>query len=145
MKKLILVIALVIGTIQLAKAQTTFGGGVSFGNGTSLEAKADFNVANQISVSPSINYFLNTAGYSAFQFNVDAHYNIQSNDDMVIYPLVGLNYYMITTTGYTGGSDLGLTLGAGSTYKLSESMKLYAELKYIRSGIGISAGILFSL
>lgn len=145
MRKIILYITVIVASIQFTQAQTTYGAGISFGNGTAVEVKADFNVADQISISPSVDYFLNTTGYSAFQINLDAHYNFESGGNLVFYPLAGLNYYIVSGNSITGTSDLGLTIGGGGTFKLSDSMKIYSELKYIRSGVGISAGILFSL
>ncbi len=146
MKKIIFIFAVLVGITQFTKAQTLVGGGVFLGTGsTAIEAKADFNIADQISVSPSVDYFLSTVGYSAFQINVDGHYNFESSDKLAFYPLAGLNYYILSGNGFTASSGLGFTVGGGGTYKLSDTMKIYSELKYIRSGVGISAGVLFSL
>ncbi len=148
MKKIILSLVIILGVSQFAKAQTDLGVGVLVGTGTTaIEAKANFNVSDVISVSPSFDYFLvdSSFDYSLYMIAADGHYNFEVSDQFVAYPLVGLNYFVVSGNGYTGGSNIGLTIGGGATYGLSDSMKLYAEAKYIRSGFGLSAGILFSL
>lgn len=148
MRKIFLTIAIVLGVSQFAKAQTDLGVGILVGTGTTaIEAKANFNVTDVISISPSVDYFLvdSDFDYSLFMIGVDGHYNFELNDDFTAYPIVGLNYFFVSGDGYSGGSDIGLSVGGGATYGLSDSMKLYAEAKYIRTGFGLSAGILFSL
>lgn len=148
MKKIILAFVIVLGISQFAKAQTDLGVGVLIGTGeTAIEAKANFYVSDVISISPFVDYYLvgGDYDYSLFLAGVDGHYNFEVGDGFVVYPLVGLNYFYVTGDGYSGGSDIGLTIGGGATYGLSDSMKLYAEAKYIRTGFGLAAGILFSL
>lgn len=148
MKKIILTIAIVLGISQFAKAQTDVGVGILVGTGeTAIEAKANFMVSDVFSISPSVDYYLigGDFDYSLFLMGVDGHYNFEVNDKFIAYPLAGLNYFIVSGDGYSAGSNIGLTLGGGATYGLSRNMKIYTELKYIRSGFGLSAGILFSL
>ena len=148
MKKIILTIAIVFGMSQFAKAQVDLGGGLSLLWGTTaIEAKADFPITEKISISPSFDYFLvdSAFDYSMFMISADGHYNFEVSDGFVAYPLVGFNYFSVSSDDFSYGSGIGLNIGGGATYALSDSMKLYGELKYIRIAFGLSAGILFSL
>ena len=145
MKKLILTVFVSFFGILATNAQTNIGAGVFFGNGsTAIEAKADFKVADKISISPSVDYYL-VSGYSMFGLGIDGHYNIEASEGLLVYPLIGLNYGIVSGNGFTYGGGLGFTAGGGASYQISDSMKLYAEVKYLNSGVGISTGILFSL
>jgi len=149
MKKIILTIAIVIGVSQFINAQKDFGAGVlvgTYGN-LGIEAKADFGITETISISPSFDYFLvdSVLDYTMFLISADGHYNFEINDTFTAYPLLGLNYLNISGNGFTYGTGIGLNIGGGAKYAISDSFKLYAEAKYVRSGFGLSAGVLFSL
>jgi len=160
MKKVLLLTLFVLFTLTKMNAQTSVGGGVMLSDEMAIEAKADFGVSDQISISPSFDYFLIDAnkygtGYgisdlsiTMFMIGADGHYNLGDPEALNYYPLLGLNYVSVSFSGegasYSYGSGIGLTVGGGATYALSESMKLYGEVKYIRSGLGLSAGLLFS-
>ena len=145
MKKLIIIFVFTFIGFFSMNAQTELGAGVTFGGDTAIEAKANFKLTDVIDLSPSIDYYLNTGGLSVFQINLDAHYNFESGENLVFYPLAGLNYYIVSGGGVTATSDLDFTVGAGGTYKLSDTMKIYTELKYLRSSFVVATGILFSL
>ena len=160
MKKIILILVIVLGISQFAKAQTDLGGGIALWGDIGIEAKANFGITEAISISPSIDYFLidDFDGGTFLMFNVDGHYNFEVGEGFVAYPLVGINYYhfsydipeyTILGVTYGGGNisdgDIDLNIGGGATYALSDSMKLYAEVKFMRSDVGLSAGILFGL
>ena len=154
MKKVLLLTLFTLLSITKINAQTSVGGGLLLGSyTTAIEVNADFGVSEQISISPSIDYYLvgNTYGSNVTMYllGLDGHYNLGDNESFNYYPLLGLNYFSVSFSGegynFSYGSGIGLTAGGGGTYALSESIKLYGELKYIRSGIGFSAGIMFSL
>lgn len=149
MKKIILTIAIAVGTLQFAKAQTDVGAGVLIGsyNSIAVEAKANFNVSEKIDISPSVDYFLvgSDYDYTMFMISADAHYNFDGGDNLKVYPLLGLNYLNISGSGFSYGTGIGLNVGGGVTLGLSDKMKLYGEAKYVRTGFGLSAGLLFSL
>lgn len=144
MKNVLLVLVAVLG-LSTMQAQMEVGGGLAIGGGTAIEAKADFEVSDQISISPSLDYYLIDGDYSVFGINADGHYNFDVNDDFTAYPLLGFNYLVISGNGYSYSSGIGINVGGGATYKISDSMKLYGELKYRRYGSGLSFGVLFSL
>jgi len=153
MKKGLLSTLFILFALTNMNAQTSVGAGVLLGNGaTAIEAKANFGISDQISISPSFDYFLLDNSYgsnvSMYMLGVDGHYNLGDPESLNYYPLLGLNYLSVSFSGdgynFSYGSGIGLTAGGGATYALSESMKLYGEVKYIRSGLGLSAGLLFS-
>ncbi len=158
MRKIILTIAIVLGISQFAKAQIDVGAGIALWGDMGIEVKANIPVTEQISISPSIDYFFEDypgASITSLIFNVDGHYNFEVGEGFVAYPILGINYWNYSINfddsevddliGGTSGGDVGLNAGGGATYALSDSMKLYAEVKFMRSTAGLSAGILFGL
>lgn len=146
MKTILVTVTILLIGFSKSMAQTKVGAGFLINNGlNAIEAKANFNITDQIDLSPSVDYFLNTPGYSAFMISADGHYNFEASDTFQVYPLVGLNYFIVSGNGYTGTSDIGFTLGGGANYAISNKMSLFGEVKYIRSSLGLSVGILFSL
>lgn len=159
MKKIILTLVIVLGISQFAKAQTDIGGGVALWGEVGVEVKANFGITEDISISPYIDYFfledIPGASISSMMFNVDGHYNFEVGEGFVAYPLLGINYWNYNISfddselddliGGSSGGDVGVNIGGGATYAISDSMKLYAEVKFLRSDVGLSAGILFGL
>jgi opacity protein-like surface antigen len=149
MKKLFLTLVTVFFFTQFSKAQTQVGAGILVGayNATAIEAKANFNVSDDIDISPSFDYFLINSNYdfSIFMLSADGHYNFDAGDQFTVYPLIGLNYLSISGNGYSYSDGIGLNVGGGASYGISDNLKLYAEAKYVRTGFGLSAGVLFSL
>ena len=99
-KTLVLTVSfLVIGFTSL-NAQTQIGAGFLVSNGiNAIEAKANFGVTDQIDISPSVGYFLGTENYSAFIITADGHYNFEAGDAFKVYPLAGLNYFVVSGDG----------------------------------------------
>ncbi len=154
MKKGLLLTLFALFSMTRISAQTSLGGGLLLGSyTTAVEVKADFGVSEQISISPSIDYYLVDSSFGSnvtmYLLGVDGHYNLGDAESFNYYPLLGLNYFSVSFSGegynFSYGSGVGLTVGGGGTYALSESLKLYGELKYIRSGVSFSAGVMFSL
>ncbi len=157
MKKIILAFVIILGISQFAKAQVDIGGGVALWGDMGIEVKADFPITEEISISPSVDYFFEDypgASVTSLIFNVDGHYNFEVGEGFVAYPILGINYWNYSISfdnelyddfGGTSGGDVGINAGGGATYALSDSMKLYAEVKFLRSAVGLSAGILFGL
>jgi len=165
MKKLFISI-LFFGLLLVTKvnAQSAIGGGLLLADPIAIEAKADFNVTDRISISPYFNYFIGNSNsgnyenvsYKAgpdFIIGADGHYNLGEPESFNYYPLIGLQYGSYSASGSVGeysssvsSSGIGFNIGGGATYALSNNMKIYGELKYnYFIGVGLSAGILFSL
>lgn len=156
MKKIILAFVIALGISQFAKAQVDLGAGVALWGDMGIEVKANFPVSEEISISPSIDYFFDDfpgASVTSLIFNVDGHYNFEVGEGFVAYPILGINYWNYSINYDidpiididTSGGDVGLNAGGGATYALSDSMKLYGEVKFLRSDVGLSVGILFGL
>lgn len=156
MKKIILAFVITLGISQFAKAQVDLGAGVALWGDMGIEVKANFPVSEEISISPSIDYFFDDfpgASVTSLIFNVDGHYNFEVGEGFVAYPILGINYWNYSINYDidpiididTSGGDVGLNAGGGATYALSDSMKLYGEVKFLRSDVGLSVGILFGL
>ncbi len=162
MKKGLIFMLFALFAMSNVKAQTSIGGGLAVWDDLGVEVKANFGINEQLSISPSFDYLFADEG-SHFIVNTDVHYNLGDPDALNFYPLAGLNYtyysfdipsYTINGQTFGGGSvsdgGIGFNLGFGSTYSVSDSMKLYGEVKflsndYMANDIGASFGILFSL
>jgi len=145
MKKSLFLILMAFFAMSNVNAQLSLGGGVLLSNSTAVEFKADFGLAQKLSISPSFDYFLlGKKNVSMYMFGVDGHYSLGNRDSFDFYPLLGVNFFNYSN-GNSKASTTGLTAGGGISYALSDSMKLYGEAKYLHSSFGASLGILFSL
>ncbi|MDY7394743.1 porin family protein [Aureibaculum sp. 2210JD6-5] len=162
-KKLVFAVAL-IGGITTMNAQFSIGGGVGFNDkmgGPGILAKAEVEIMDNISISPSISYFFGSKlyGYERNLFAVDAngHYKIEiMMDELDVYPLAGLNYSSYNTGDYrlnddefkVKGNSLGLNIGGGGRWKFTDQLSVFAELKYVISNysqVVFAGGILYEL
>lgn len=152
MKNLKIVVALImgIGLFSFSNAQEiSIGGGVGFNDavdGPGIVAKAEFGIAENISISPSLSYFAGSKiyGFKRNIFSVDAngHYKIPiMQDELNVYPLAGLNYssyrygdYNLQFTEYeVKDNSIGLNIGGGGRWFFSDQLSVFAELKYVIS------------
>ena len=165
MKKLTLIVLALIVTNINSFSQISAGGGLSFGT----EAKTiGFNLRGQYSITESIDLvggltfflpktetqtipFVGTIKTKStlFSFDVDGHYNFSINDKICIFPLSGLNITNASVSvnnTKTGDTKVGLNVGAGGAYKISESLNAFVETKYIigkYDQLVIALGILY--
>ena len=154
MKKGLIIILLALFAMSNVNAQVSVGGGgLLFSDATALELKADFAVSDQISISPFFDYFMLDKAIwgdnvSLTMFGADGHYSLGDREAFDYYPILGINYFRVSFSdgenSLSVGSEAGLTAGFGSTYALSENLKLFGEAKYIRSAFGLAAGIMFT-
>ncbi|MCK0130419.1 porin family protein [Flavobacteriaceae bacterium F08102] len=163
LKHVALVFAMLIG--GLSYAQISVGGGLGFNDGVSapgLLFKAEFNLMDNIDVSPSFSYFSGSrvAGdkNKSFELDVNGHYKIEVMEELVLYPLGGLNYSSyekyfnggVATLGNykDDGNALGLNIGGGGQWVFSDSLRAFAEIKYVISSFGhavFGGGVLLQL
>ncbi|QCX40796.1 porin family protein [Aureibaculum algae] len=163
-KKLVLTLAL-IGGIGSMSAQVAIGGGVGYNervSGPGVVVKAEIDVMDNISISPSVSYFAGSKiyGYSRNLFAVDAngHYKIEvMMDELDVYPLAGLNYSSYSYGDYrygdesineykVSGNSLGLNIGGGGRWKFADQLSVFAELKYVVSNYShavFAGGVLY--
>lgn len=88
--------------------------------------------------------------------NFDAHYLFNSTEENKIYGIGGLNITFFSVdfgtimgydTGSTTGSEMGLNIGVGDRYKLSDNLHLMGELTYTLGGanfVNIGVGVLYN-
>lgn len=157
-KKVVLVIAL-IGGFSTINAQISLGGGIGYNEkvgGPGVVVKAEIDIMDAVSISPSLSYFAGSKlyGYERNMFAVDAngHYKIEvMMDELDVYPLAGLHYSSYNTGGFyiedgagrkIKGNSLGLNLGGGGRWKFADQLSVFAELKYVVSDYshGVFAG-----
>lgn len=88
---------------------------------------------------------------SLWMLDVDGHYNFDMGSGLNLYPLAGLNF---TGSKVKSGNNsvsstyLGLNIGGGAQYALSETLKAMFEVKYIAGDADqavIGLGVIFGL
>lgn len=126
-----------------------------------LGVKYQQNITDIIRLEAVGDYYLKTDGFTMFDVNVNGHYLFPLSDKVTAYPLVGINYthwkqdWEVEYDGIEmdfGGfkdSSIGLNIGGGIQYKLTDKIRIGAELKYQTiSGAStavIGAGITYTL
>ncbi len=147
MKKTLIIVLLLLAATSV-NAQISVGGGAAFFGNPGLEIKADIGLTDEISFSPSFDYYLIGFGITGISLSGDGHYSLGDPDSLNYYPLLGLNLVYVSASyagyRYYAGSAIGITAGAGGTYAISDHLKLYGEAKYMARTVGISAGILYT-
>ena len=170
-KKIALLLILITG-LNTANAQLSIGGGLAYNDGINapgLFAKGEFNIIDNIVLSPSVSYFSgsearfsgNVYKNNLLALDVNGHYLIEiMQDELNVYPLAGLNYSNYNNGGedfifledsetrQVDGNALGLNIGAGGKWSFSDQLSVFVELKYVVSDFNqvvLGGGILFEL
>ncbi len=141
MKKIILTTGLFLGLTLAVNAQTKAG--IHFGYGSEIDkmavgANAEFGITDKISVAPDFTYyFMENTAYvktSLWELNANAHYYFLEQDKFKVFGLGGLNYTRATITFKNSDSvsngDVGLNLGGGATYDLTDKIQAFSTLKF---------------
>ncbi len=90
-----------------------------------LGAFGRIGVSDALRIEPSVMFFCNTG--SSVDISCNVHYALEIEQDLEIYPLVGL-----ATTDYTKVS-LGVNYGGGLNYQYNQSWVFNFELRAIES------------
>ena len=136
-----------------AKAQFSAGAGLVYGAdveelGLQLRVMYDVNDTWRGSVD-FITYFIGIDGITLSELNFNPHYKFLNKDKINVYGIAGLN---LTTASldFLGEtvreSELGLNLGIGGEFGLSEKLSILSEVKYSigdASQFVIGAGVAF--
>lgn len=152
MKKIFLLAVAVLGATlgtMAQKGEKAIGLNLSYGSeveSAGIGVKFNYGLTDQIRLSPSFNYFLENDGLSAWEVNADAHYLFNVAPGITVYPLAGLTFThwkfdladalgiegIGSVLGDTSSSDskLGINIGGGIDYKLTDQLSLGLELKY---------------
>ena len=158
-----LCVALITLGASAQKGEQNVGAHVLYGTDASnigLGVKYQNNITDAIRLEAVGDYYLKTDGFSMFDVNVNGHYLFPLSDKVTVYPLVGINYTSWKQESFIsygeehGGLDIkdssiGLNIGGGIQYKLTDKIRIGAELKYQTiSGAStavIGAGVTFTL
>ena len=148
------------------KGEQNIGAHVLYGTdmkNIGIGAKYQRNVTDAIRLEVVGDYYLKTDGFTMFDVNVNGHYLFPLSDKVIAYPLVGVNYtswkqefewdeediYYLDVLSESKASSIGLNIGGGIQYKLTDKIRIGAELKYQTiSGFNtavIGAGITYTL
>lgn len=171
-KTIILAIALTLGLSM--NAQNKIGGKLAYGSeikSLGIGAKGIFPLSDMLSISGELIYFFGDSNKTSLgvistatrtsniSLNGDLHYNFDANLPFNSYALGGLNASIysnktaisgIETLSNTNISEtiIGLNLGVGGSYPMSDNLEIVSELKYVLGDLDqvvFSAGVLFNL
>lgn len=170
MRKLFLtaVIALLSIGAYAQKGQTYLGGQLAYP--TDIESlgigvKGGYGITDAIRAQATFDYFLKKNNVSWWDLNLDVHYLFPLGNNIKVYPLAGLTYLRSSVDGFTqtvntpdgnitvgnnesySDGNLGLNLGGGFQYDLTDKLVLNAEVKFqiiknTNQGV-ISAGLAY--
>ena len=148
MKKLFMIACMMLASTAMfaEKGATTLGAHAAYNidepNNIGVGVQAGYEFMDNIRAIAGFDYYLKKDNFSLWNVDLDVAYLFKFGK-LAAYPLAGVNLCgakydvpEITVMGVTVGggsssdSKLGLTLGAGVEYQLSESLALKAEYNY---------------
>jgi len=175
MKHTVIIVILTVFSSLALSAQVKLGGKLAYGSeikSIGIGAKGIYELNDTFSLSGELLYFLGDkeessilgisteTKTSSIALNTDLHYNLL-DDTFKVYALGGLNFVnfssKVTTSSTFGiggldvdssGTFIGLNLGIGGLYEISDNLNLVSELKYVLGDfdqVVLSAGVLFNL
>lgn len=158
MKKLLMIafMALVSTTMFAQKGSTWLGVNVNYGLHSDYKnlgagVKAQYEFIDNVRAEASANYFFKKDYCTMWDVNLNAHYLIPVGG-LTVYPLAGVTLLGSEVEVFgvkASDSNLGLNVGAGLEFPITEGIKLNVEAKYqiVKDWDRpvISAGIAFAL
>jgi outer membrane autotransporter barrel domain len=150
MKKLgLLVAAIIISATTVFAQKGEKSVGVNLGYGLDIEsvkigANFKYNFTDEIRVAPSFDYFLKKNNVTMWAVNADANYLFNVAEGIKVYPLAGLALVGVSFDGFSydlgpgmsiesdgvSNTELGINLGAGADFRLTEVIDFNVEAKY---------------
>ncbi len=145
MRKLMMLACMILCNLVMYAEQgdKAFGVNLNYGlhsdyKNLGLGVKGQYEFIDNVRGEASFNYYLKKDNVSMWELNANVHYLFRITDEVTLYPLAGLT--MLTAkveSANFGGikssasdTNIGLNLGAGIEYPLSDSVKLNGEIKY---------------
>ena len=93
-----------------------------------------YNFTKEMRGAASFNYYFKSDNVSAWDINANAQYLFPLKKGFTLYPFAGLTYLHTSVDlgplGKVSNGNLGLNLGGGLDYKLSNNMKLNVEPRF---------------
>ena len=164
MKKLFLVAAFAMVS-AFASAQFAVGVHTLYGTDVAnlgIGVRARYDINDQFRADGNFNYYFKKNGLEFWDINANLHYLFNITDRFAAYPLGGLGYVnasrsydfpeyiggkLVTTRRTETDGRLGVNLGGGVDFQLTDDLYLNGEVKYqIASGYNqavMSAGIVY--
>ena len=112
-----------------------------------LSVKYQYNVTDVIRLEASGSYYPEKDIWAkTFDANFNGHYLFPVAEKITVYPLAGINYSRWKSDEWEG--EIGLNLGGGVQYQLTNKFRVGAEVKYLTLGLNsaiLEAGITYTL
>ncbi len=146
MKKILITLVAIVFSISLQAQSSEFGAGISYGTEilkVGLNLKFNYGVNEKIFISTNANFFMpektEVAGIESCEalttVNLDGSYRFSISENLVAYPLLGMNYSRIgrVSNGETldGASSFGVNIGVGAKFN-----EYFFETKYVTGEVG---------
>ena len=156
MKKIILIMAVILGFAANAKAQDAVGINLNMGTGDSytnygIGAKYQHGFTENWRAEASFNYYFKKDYVSMWDVNVNAQYVLPLGK-LNVYPLAGVTFMSKAVEGFSSFTSFGINYGFGLELPVSSSMKIDLEVggkTGFKSGWGtrgiISLGAAFNI
>lgn len=124
-----------------------------------LQIGGQYGITNEIDLAAGLSWFFpdETSGGGVdvrsnfWMIDVDGHYNFDMGSGLRLYPLAGVNFTTARVkinSNSSSNSEIGLNIGGGAAFQLSDPLAAFAEIKYILGDADQAVfgfGILFSL
>lgn len=129
MKKIFLTLALAVITIAASAQIKTVDIKGDLRNDFGLGVGVTTGITSNIDFAPSFNFYFVDAGHF-FTVDADFHYNFNLGNDFSAYPLVGASLMNSGAKGFDSVTKLGVNLGGGVKYAITDKLGIFAECKY---------------
>ena len=129
MKKLLFTLFLCVSALSSSAQLKTIDLRANVRGDFGIGAGVTMGVLQYIDFAPSFNYFF-TDGGSTWSADADFHYNIELDDEWELYPLAGGCLVHGRNENHDTRNKLGIDLGCGVHYYLTDQVDLFGEIKY---------------
>ncbi len=157
---IVFVMALLPTTVKAQDSKILGGLGLNYSSDISsigISAKGVYLIDDTWEGAASFTYLFESNYTNWSMLDLDGHYVFSSDDSRMFYALGGLNFtfWKIKMASEFGtlfgnsnisGSEVGINIGAGGRYKLSNKLHLVGEAKYTIGGFNfftLGAGVLY--
>jgi opacity protein-like surface antigen len=153
MKQFFLMLSFLCLGFTSIQAQFAAGAGLTYQTKfkkAGIALRGEYGINEKIEAAATLNFIFSEkvegAKTSVWEINLDGHYLKAMESGLIIYPLAGLNFTSVSAkvdTQIIGSfkastSRIGLNLGGGLKYPLTEMLNLLVEAKGILAGDGSS-------
>lgn len=130
MKKIIITMMLCVMTLAASAQIKTIDvkGDLrgDFGLGVGITA----GIFDKIDISPRVNYYFTKGDVTCYTIEADFHYNFDVAPQFNVYPIAGLVYYYAGAKNFDSVNKLGVNLGVGGQYEITNKIAAFVEAKY---------------